>query len=67
MQNDTEVDVDMGFIQEQNNSQLAIIAAEMAEEYQSNKVLTALTELDGEDFVLQVSLNNALKVVFSLS
>ncbi|MEI6206029.1 MAG: hypothetical protein WCP20_04550 [Desulfuromonadales bacterium] len=39
------------FIQERNNSRLASIAAEMVEEYKSNRVLTALTELDGEDFV----------------
>jgi metal-responsive CopG/Arc/MetJ family transcriptional regulator len=39
------------FIQEQNNSRLAIIAAEMVEEYRGNSELTALTELDGEDFV----------------
>ena len=39
------------FIQEQNNSRLAAIAAEMVEEYKSNRVLTALTELDSEDFV----------------
>ena len=38
------------FIQEQNNSRLAIIAAEMVEEYKSNRALTALTELDGVDF-----------------
>lgn len=38
------------FIQEQNNFRLATIAAEMAEEYRSNKELTALTVLDGEDF-----------------
>ena len=39
------------FIQDQNNHRLAIIAAEMVEEYKSNRALTALTELDGEDFV----------------
>ncbi len=39
------------FIQEQNNSRLAVIAAEMVEEYKSNRTLTVLTELDGEDFV----------------
>ena len=39
------------FIQEQNNSRLAAIAAEMVEEYKSNRALTALTELDGEDYV----------------
>ncbi|HIJ86208.1 MAG TPA: hypothetical protein HPP97_00830 [Desulfuromonadales bacterium] len=38
------------FIQEQNNSRLAIIAADMVAEYKSNRVLTALTDLDGEDF-----------------
>jgi len=38
------------FIQEQNNSRLATIAAEMVEEYRSNRELTALTLLDGEDF-----------------
>jgi metal-responsive CopG/Arc/MetJ family transcriptional regulator len=38
------------FIQEQNNSRLATIAAEMREEYRSNSELTALTVLDGEDF-----------------
>lgn len=38
------------FIQEQNNSRLATIAAEMVEEYRSNSELTALTVLDGEDF-----------------
>jgi len=38
------------FIQEQNNFRLALIAAEMVEEYKSNKALTALTDLDGEDF-----------------
>ena len=39
------------FIQEQNNSRLATIAAEMVEEYKCNRALTALTELDAEDFV----------------
>ena len=38
------------FIQEQNNSRLATIAAEMVEEYRCNSELTALTLLDGEDF-----------------
>jgi metal-responsive CopG/Arc/MetJ family transcriptional regulator len=38
------------FIQEQNNLRLATIAAEMVEEYRSNRELTALTVLDGEDF-----------------
>jgi metal-responsive CopG/Arc/MetJ family transcriptional regulator len=38
------------FIQEQNNSRLATIAAEMVEEYRGNIELTALTALDGEDF-----------------
>ena len=38
------------FIQEQNNYRLALTAAEMVEEYKSNGALTALTELDGEDF-----------------
>lgn len=39
------------FIQEQSNHRLAIIAAEMVEEYRGNSELTALTELDGEAFV----------------
>ncbi len=39
------------FIQEQHNLRLATIAAEMVEEYRGNPELTALTELDGEDFV----------------
>ena len=38
------------FIQEQNNYRLALTAAEMVEEYKNNGALTALTELDGEDF-----------------
>ncbi len=38
------------FIQEQNNSRLATIAADMAEEYRTNTALTALKTLDGEDF-----------------
>lgn len=38
------------FIQEQNNSRLATIAAEMVEEYCCNGELTDLTLLDGEDF-----------------
>ncbi|MBI5483920.1 MAG: hypothetical protein HY888_05610 [Deltaproteobacteria bacterium] len=38
------------FIQEQNNSRLATIAAEMVEEYRGNSELTVLTVLDGEDF-----------------
>lgn len=38
------------FIHEQNNYRLATIAADMVEEYRSNKALTALTALDGEDF-----------------
>ena len=39
------------FIQEQNNYRLALIAAEMVDEYRGNSELTALTALDGEDFV----------------
>jgi metal-responsive CopG/Arc/MetJ family transcriptional regulator len=39
------------FIQEQNNYRLAIIAAEMVEEYRGNSGLTALTVLDDADFV----------------
>jgi metal-responsive CopG/Arc/MetJ family transcriptional regulator len=39
------------FIQEQRTARLSVIAAEMAEEYRSNKELTACTALDGEDFV----------------
>ena len=38
------------FIQEQNNHQLATIAAEMMEEYRGNSGFTALTALDCEDF-----------------
>lgn len=38
------------FIQEQSNARLATIAAEMVAEYKSNRKLTALTDLDGEDF-----------------
>jgi len=39
------------FIQEQNNYRLATIAAEMVEEYQTNRALTSFTALDGENFV----------------
>ena len=49
MQNSTNVDTD--FILKQNNSQLAIIAADMAEEYRNINVLTELTALDSDDFV----------------
>jgi metal-responsive CopG/Arc/MetJ family transcriptional regulator len=38
------------FIEEQRRSHLATIAAEMAEEYRTNRELTALTALDGEEF-----------------
>lgn len=38
------------FIEEQRRSQLHGIAAEMAEEYRSNRELTACTALDAEDF-----------------
>ena len=38
------------FIEEQRRSQLTCIAAEMAEEYRSNRELTVCTALDGEDF-----------------
>ena len=38
------------FIDEQNRSQLQTIAAEMAEEYRSNRELTFFTSLDAEDF-----------------
>lgn len=39
------------FIQEQNNLRLAAIAADMVEEYRGNSELTALTALDGENFI----------------
>jgi metal-responsive CopG/Arc/MetJ family transcriptional regulator len=38
------------FIEEQRRSQLTGIAAEMAEEYRSNRELVACTSLDAEDF-----------------
>jgi metal-responsive CopG/Arc/MetJ family transcriptional regulator len=38
------------FIEEQRRGQLAGIAAEMAEEYRSNRELTVCTALDAEDF-----------------
>ncbi len=38
------------FIDEQKRSRVAIIAAEMAEEYRTNRELTATTTLDAEDF-----------------
>lgn len=39
------------FIEEQRRSRLTVIAAEMAEEYRSNRELIACTALDCEDFV----------------
>ncbi|MEI6702581.1 MAG: ribbon-helix-helix domain-containing protein [Deltaproteobacteria bacterium] len=39
------------FIEEQRRSQLVGVAAEMAEEYRSNRELTVCTALDAEDFV----------------
>lgn len=38
------------FIEEQHRSRLQTIAAEMAEEYRSNRELVACTALDAEDF-----------------
>ena len=38
------------FIEDQRRSQLAGVAAEMAEEYRSNRELTVCTALDAEDF-----------------
>ena len=38
------------FIEEQQRSRLHTIAAEMAEEYRSNRDLIACTALDAEDF-----------------
>jgi metal-responsive CopG/Arc/MetJ family transcriptional regulator len=38
------------FIEEQKRSSLTAIAAEMAEEYRTNRELTGLTSLDAEDF-----------------
>lgn len=38
------------FIEEHKRSRVAAIAAEMAEEYRTNRELTAMTALDGEDF-----------------
>ena len=38
------------FIEEQQRSRLHTIAAEMAEEYRSNRDLIAFTALDAEDF-----------------
>jgi metal-responsive CopG/Arc/MetJ family transcriptional regulator len=38
------------FIDEQNRSRLQAIAAEMAEEYRSNRELVFFTSLDAEDF-----------------
>lgn len=39
------------FIEEQRKSQLQTIAAEMSEEYRSNRELVACTDIDAEDFV----------------
>ena len=39
------------FIEVQNRSRLQTIAAEMAEEYRSNRDLVACTALDTEDFI----------------
>jgi len=39
------------FLGEQRRVQLQAVVAEMAEEYRSNRELSALTALDGEDFV----------------
>lgn len=39
------------FIEERQRNRVAAIAAEMAEEYRTNRDLTAMTALDGEDFV----------------
>jgi len=39
------------FLAEQRRMKLREAVAEMAEEYRSNRELTALTALDGEDFV----------------
>ena len=38
------------FIAEQRRNRLQTVVAEMAAEYRSNRDLTALTSLDGEDF-----------------
>jgi metal-responsive CopG/Arc/MetJ family transcriptional regulator len=38
------------FIEEHRRNQLTVIAAEMAEEYRSNRELTVCTALDTEDF-----------------
>lgn len=38
------------YLAEQRRQRLQMIAAEMAEEYRSNRDLTAMTALDGEDF-----------------
>ncbi len=39
------------FLARQRRAQLQVVVAEMAEEYRTNRELTALTSLDGEDFV----------------
>jgi len=38
------------FIEEQQRSRLQIIAAEMSEEYRSNRDLVVCTDIDAEDF-----------------
>jgi len=38
------------FLAEQRRRRVKMIAAEMAEEYRSNRELTCLSALDGEDF-----------------
>jgi len=38
------------FIEEQQRSRLQIIAAEMSEEYRSNRELVVFTDIDAEDF-----------------
>ncbi len=39
------------FLAQQRRERLKLIVAEMAEEYRTDKQLTALTDLDGEEFV----------------
>jgi metal-responsive CopG/Arc/MetJ family transcriptional regulator len=38
------------FLAEQRRQRLQMVAAEMAEEYRSNRELTSMTALDSEDF-----------------